>query len=299
MNSSRKKKYFSFEKYFVWAWSLFFMSAGLFFMISEGNECWLGLKTKNWPAAPGRIIESKIQSYTQHDSNSRLHTHYGITIRYSYVAAGQNLESNRLQYGYASHKDEWSASREHSRYPPGKEVQVFYDPTNPNVSVLVKGIGISWMNAVMGLLFFLIGLFVLVFAAIKGWGLVGKKAVKRRVGVGKKISAAGARGTDEKSDFKDRENYLRKNIDAISKEEFPDNQEGTYTILGFSHRVNQTYVEVEPHPSNVGYDKFKYLMDYSGKDAPTCVAVYCCEGGEYSLLYTAQGWENEVPYIPD
>jgi len=109
----------------------------------------------------------------------------------------------------------------------------------------------------------------------------------------------GACGTDEKNDFKARENYLRKNIDAISKENFPDNQEDTYMILGFSHKANQTYVEVEPHSKDVGYDRYKYLMDYSGEEAPTCVAVYCWERGKYSLLCNAQGWEKKVPYIPD
>jgi len=111
---------------------------------------------------------------------------------------------------------------------------------------------------------------------------------------------AGVCVAQEKRQYQDREEYLRKNIDRISKENFPDDQKNTWKILGFTHRETQTYVEVEPSPKTVGYDKFKYLMDFSRKaDAPACVAVYAWEKGKYSLLFTEQGWEKKVPATPE
>jgi|LakMenE18May11ns_1017448.scaffolds.fasta_scaffold9524253_1 hypothetical protein len=166
-----------------WIFASGFMFLGLVFLALGGYEFWQGLKTKNWPAAPGRIIESEIESISSTSRSSsrvsRRVTDYSVRIRYSYEAAGQKLEGKRLQYGYNSHDDRSSAKNEQSRYPPGKEVQVFYDPTNPKRSVLVKGSGTSWLAVGLGLTAFLLGLFTMVYMAIM-----------RRVGVREKISGS-------------------------------------------------------------------------------------------------------------
>ena len=46
---------------------------------------------------------------------------------------------------------------EQSRFAPGKEVQVYYDPKTPNRSVLIKGIGLSWLGMALGLMALVIG----------------------------------------------------------------------------------------------------------------------------------------------
>ncbi|GEM_PF-878580 len=97
----------------------------------------------------------------------------------------------------------------------------------------------------------------------------------------------------------DREQYLRENIDRISKAEFPENWKNAWAILGFRHEGARTYVEVEPAPKDVGYDRFKYLMDFSSSKAPVCVAVYCWDKGRFSLLCTVPGWEKKVPQTVD
>jgi len=98
--------------------------------------------------------------------------------------------------------------------------------------------------------------------------------------------------------FADREIYLRENISRISMENFPDNQNNTWKILSFSHDKNLTYVEVEPDPKDVGYDRFKYAMNFSQQgQPPVCVGAYSWEKGIYSLLFTDDGWETKLPKV--
>ena len=152
-----------------WIFAAGFMCLGIVFMALGGYHFWEGSKTKNWPATPGRIIESEIESRTTtsrpHGRASRRDTDYSVRLRYSYEVAGQKLESRRLQYGNESHDKRSSAKQEQSLYPAGKEVQVFYDPTNPKSSVLVKGSGTSWLAVGLGLMALVLGSVTMVYMA--------------------------------------------------------------------------------------------------------------------------------------
>lgn len=152
-----------------WIFAAVFMCLGAVFLAFGGYEFWAGSKTKNWPAAPGRIIESEIESgritSRRHGRASRRDTDYSVRIRYSYEVAGQRLEGDRLQYGHESHDQLSSAKQEQSRYPKAKEVQVFYDPTNPKRSVLVKGCGTSWLAVGLGFMALVLGAITMVYLA--------------------------------------------------------------------------------------------------------------------------------------
>ena len=65
---------------------------------------------------------------------------------------------------------------EQSRFAPGKEVQVYYDPTAPSRSVLIKGIGLSWLAMALGLMALVIGLLVMFY-------MVRSRAGATRVGM--------------------------------------------------------------------------------------------------------------------
>ncbi len=86
----------------------------------------------------------------------------------------------------------------------------------------------------------------------------------------------------------EREKFLQENIAKISQENFPENQKNTWKILSFLHKDTQTYVEVEPEPKDVGYDKFVYVIDYSKRgQLPACVGGYSWTAGQYLLMFSA------------
>jgi hypothetical protein len=144
-----------------WIFAAGFMFLGILFLALGGYEFWEGSKTKDWPAAPGRMIESAIETRSSssrpHGRSSRRDTDYSVRVRYSYEVAGQKLEGQRLQYGNKSHDKQSSAKQVQSLYPAGKEVQVFYDPKNLKSSVLLKGSGATWLAMGLGSMALVLG----------------------------------------------------------------------------------------------------------------------------------------------
>lgn len=138
-----------------WIFGGGFTFLGLLFVMIGGFEFRQGLKTNGWPAAAGGIVESKVTATpgTDHD--------YTVDVRYSYEVDGQKFEGDKLRYGNESHDSRTSAMEEQSLFAPGKEVQVYYDPKTPSRSVLIKGIGLSWVMMALGLMALVIGLVVM------------------------------------------------------------------------------------------------------------------------------------------
>lgn len=152
-----------------WIFAAGFGFFGIVFLALGGYEFWQGSKTKDWPAAHGRIIESGIETKSRssrpHGRTSRRDTDYIVRIRYFYEVSGQRIEGNRLQYGNKSHGKRSSAEQEQSLYPAGKEVQVFYDPKNPQRSVLLKGSGTTWLAMGLGFMALVLGSVTMVYMA--------------------------------------------------------------------------------------------------------------------------------------
>jgi hypothetical protein len=153
-----------------WIFGGSFTLLGLLFVMIGGFEFRQGMKTNDWPAAAGRIVESKVTS------SPGAHHDYTVNVRYSYEIDGQKFEGDRLRFGNKSYSKWTSAKKEQALYPPREEVQVYYNPTNPSQSVLIKGIGVSWMMMALGLMALVIGLVVM-------FHMVRSRAGATRVGI--------------------------------------------------------------------------------------------------------------------
>jgi len=156
---------------FRWIFCLGFMFIGLVFFVLGGYQLLEGLTTKDWPAAPGKIQSSKVQigSSNSHEPARTIQTgsrrRYSVDVRYQYEVDGQKFEGSRLRFGKVSYKKRSKAQKEKNLFLPGKEVEVFYDPANPQSSVLIKGIGLSWLAVGLGGAMFILGLVVLIKTA--------------------------------------------------------------------------------------------------------------------------------------
>ncbi|MFY7817054.1 MAG: DUF3592 domain-containing protein [Akkermansiaceae bacterium] len=154
------------QSLFGWGFGGGFTFLGLLFLIIGGFQLRQGLKTNDWPVTEGSIVESKIVEEKASGSSGRRRARgfdmkYTVHVRYSYEVNGQKFESDRLRYGNESHDSRASANDEQLLYSPGKAVQVYYDPMSPHQSVLIKGIGLSWLAMALGLMGLVIGLSVM------------------------------------------------------------------------------------------------------------------------------------------
>ena len=155
---------------FRWIFCIGFMLIGLVFFLLGGYQLLQGLTTKDWPAAPGKILSSQVQSGNRTSggpvrSRKGSSKRYSVDVRYRYEVDGQEFEGDRLRFGNVSYKSRSKAQKVMNRYPRGKEVEVFYDPENPQSSVLIKGIGLSWLAVGLGGVAFILGLVVFIKTA--------------------------------------------------------------------------------------------------------------------------------------
>lgn len=145
------------QAFFGWIFGGGFTLIGLLFLVIGGFQLRQGMKTNGWPATAGTMIASEV------DDDPTMDHDYTINVRYTYEVNGQKFEGDRLRYGNKSYRSWASAKDEQLLFLPGREVQVYYDPTTPHQSVLIKGIGFSWFALALGLMGFVIGLVVMFF----------------------------------------------------------------------------------------------------------------------------------------
>ncbi|RUM89939.1 MAG: hypothetical protein DSZ23_02540 [Thermodesulfatator sp.] len=117
-----------------------FLVLGLWALLvsfSMGLEGW---KAKQWPEAKGRIIISKVQEWRT-PGKIRI-ARLCLDVDYLYLVGERVLEGHRLNSGWRCFASEDHIKKILKRYPSGRQVRVYYNPENPEKSLLEPGI--SW-----------------------------------------------------------------------------------------------------------------------------------------------------------
>lgn len=96
----------------------------------------------------------------------------------------------------------------------------------------------------------------------------------------------------------DRDALLHNSIWAICTDNFPDNEHNTWHIRRSLHVGDTSYLEIEPEPNDVGYDRFLFWITFvPGKSEPFVPAVYCTRiPGKFHLLSTAPDCPEDIPH---
>ncbi|HSY53977.1 MAG TPA: DUF3592 domain-containing protein [Opitutaceae bacterium] len=116
--------------------------------------------TMNWPSTQGRVIRSEIVRYPA--SKIDQPDTYGPAVEYEYVSNGRKLTGNNISFGVtgASESNHGFADDYVAKYPAGKAINVFFDPANPQESVLERGAsGKTYISLGIGLIFVITGCF--------------------------------------------------------------------------------------------------------------------------------------------
>jgi hypothetical protein len=112
-----------------------FFSVWYAFLFVLNNTYQEAEQAKQWPTVMGTIFESRVQSRT---SSSATGTEFDPIIRYQYRVQRQQYVNNTWQkIGNSPTRREAQDIVE--RYPQGKRTTVYYEPADPQNSVLVPG----------------------------------------------------------------------------------------------------------------------------------------------------------------
>lgn len=103
---------------------------------------YFGLASRSWPAVPGTIVDSRVESTRGHPDPSRVGTPRSQTVlRYEYTVGDQVLRGHRISYGYFYSSSNSSLTAEYRlRYQTRNPVSVHYDPVVPSRAVLEPGV---------------------------------------------------------------------------------------------------------------------------------------------------------------
>ncbi|MDP3792723.1 MAG: DUF3592 domain-containing protein [bacterium] len=123
------------------------------------------MESKNWPSTDGRITISDVsKNYDSEDDSVT----YGAKVTYNYTVNGMIYMGGTVAFGDYSSSDPSHAGGIVSRYPVGKSVKVYYDPSDPKTSALEPGAGwSSFVGLMAGIAFAAIGVVGFFFARKK------------------------------------------------------------------------------------------------------------------------------------
>jgi hypothetical protein len=118
----------------------------LFYVLVFGVVMYVGIQqalemgdSREWPTTEGVITESRIVS--SHETSTEKGWHgsryeYEVRVQYSYSVDGVSYSGNRLRIRSTKYSLEGNAQRELAEYPVGQRVRVYYNPKEPERSLL-------------------------------------------------------------------------------------------------------------------------------------------------------------------
>lgn len=112
-------------------------SGNLLYQRYHANLDELSRDSNDWPSVPGLVTRSGLESHRNH-VGARKRTEFDVDVSYEYVVGDTVYRNDVVRFD----QGELSTNRKEllvSSYPVGRRVEVFYDPDEPDQSVLVRG----------------------------------------------------------------------------------------------------------------------------------------------------------------
>lgn len=139
----------------------------LIFVLIGGSVVFWGVNTffkanqsEAWPFVDGIIVESEMEYHRSNEGSGTYHAR----ILYDYTVGGVLYSGDQVAYGDYGSSDSSHARSIVNRYPKGQSVLVYYDPNQPEESVLERGIQAQiFFLPAFGLVFLIAGLIMMIY----------------------------------------------------------------------------------------------------------------------------------------
>ena len=90
----------------------------------------------------------------------------------------------------------------------------------------------------------------------------------------------------------EREREIRRRIDEMGAEAFPDQPRVTWTIKGFEHREDYSFVEVEPTRETAGWSRLKFVVHFHRGKKLKLAGCYAFSDGLWGCVFTMSGHDE-------
>jgi len=145
--------------------TLLFGGIGIFMLFKYFREKENATESQNWSSTLGKIQKSYMKHDFNHETGSTL---YYPSVKYSYQSLGSEYLGNRINFGgstgYSSRR---KANEILAQYSPEKNVTVYFNPQNPEESVLERKMGAGGIVfLIVGILFSLVAFCTLCFGSL-------------------------------------------------------------------------------------------------------------------------------------
>lgn len=108
---------------------------GILILIAAGRLTWISARSGSWPKTAGMILTSEIVREQSGKSSVR----HCPTVVYSFEVNGISYRGDRIVFKELRMQRMDKAQTILSVYPPGKKVDVYYQPSNPERCILEPG----------------------------------------------------------------------------------------------------------------------------------------------------------------
>lgn len=97
-------------------------------------------ESSGWPTVIGTVVSSEVEmKRTTRDAGRDIRITYRPDVEYAYSVNGTDYTSDKFAIQTVQHKNPRAAENDLVPFPVGGDVTVYYDPTNPDSSVLRPG----------------------------------------------------------------------------------------------------------------------------------------------------------------
>ena len=138
--------------------ALIALSIGLYSMYHGTKILIYAKKSKSWPSIQGVVTDSHVTS----DKSGNGGSLYSPNVKYKYTVIGKTYMNDLISFASKS-GDLTYAKGIVEKYMPGKSVIVYFEPNDPQFSVLVPGKGTD-IPLQLGIAFFFVGVFLILVA---------------------------------------------------------------------------------------------------------------------------------------
>jgi hypothetical protein len=127
--------------------------APLLFIVGGGAVLVVGLRelhsireASRWPSTEGTVESSEVKSEireTREDNRTRRRREYFAEVVYQFEVDGRSYRGQRLRFASVVSDSPAAAERDVAAHPVGSSVRVYYDPAQPEESVLDRSFATS------------------------------------------------------------------------------------------------------------------------------------------------------------